>query len=94
MKLFMISQEVNHGYDTYDAAIVAAETPDSARRMHPDGAHLWSDDLKGWVIEGGQKTNRNRADDWINDISRVTVTHIGEAAPGVHRVVLSSFNAG
>jgi len=31
MKLWIISQSVNRGYDTYDSAVVAAETEEEAR---------------------------------------------------------------
>ena len=31
MKLWLISQDVNNGYDTYDSAVVAAETKTLAR---------------------------------------------------------------
>jgi hypothetical protein len=94
VKLFMISQEVNHDYDTYDSAIVAAESPEAARRLHPNGTHIWSDALKGWVEEGKNKVDEWRAKDWVGDIDRVSVAYIGEAAGGVHRVIHSSFNAG
>lgn len=35
MKLWLISQSVNDGYDTYDACVVAAETEEEARRVSP-----------------------------------------------------------
>lgn len=35
MKLFLISQSQNDGYDTYDSAVVAAPDEEAARRMHP-----------------------------------------------------------
>lgn len=35
MKLWRIWQEVNNNYDTYDSAVVAAETEDEARHTHP-----------------------------------------------------------
>lgn len=35
LNLYRISQTVNRGYDTYSDAVVAAETPDDARRIHP-----------------------------------------------------------
>jgi len=39
MKLWVISQKVNNDYDTYDSAVVAAETMEDARRIHPFGEH-------------------------------------------------------
>jgi len=35
MNLYLISQEVNNRYDTYDSAVVAAESEDAARSIHP-----------------------------------------------------------
>lgn len=40
MKLWLISQDNNQAYDTYDAAVVAAETEDDARNTHPSGAEF------------------------------------------------------
>jgi hypothetical protein len=37
MNLYLISQSVNNDYDTFDSAIVAAESDEDARRMHPGG---------------------------------------------------------
>jgi hypothetical protein len=49
MGLYLISQTCNTGYDTYDSAVVAAETPMDAKKMHPGGARLnspssWTDE--------------------------------------------------
>lgn len=35
MNLYRISQNWNTGYDTYDSAVVAAESEDEARLIHP-----------------------------------------------------------
>ena len=37
MKLWCISQTDNDGYDTFDSAVVAAETESDARAIHPYG---------------------------------------------------------
>ena len=37
LKLYRISQDVNKDYDTYDSAVVVAESEDDARRIHPCG---------------------------------------------------------
>ena len=36
MNIYKISQEVNSEYDTYDSAIVLAESEEVARLIHPD----------------------------------------------------------
>lgn len=35
MKLWLISQDMVSGYDTFDSAVVAAETEEDARNTHP-----------------------------------------------------------
>ena len=35
INLYLISQDENQGYDTYDSAVVAAESEDAARQIHP-----------------------------------------------------------
>ena len=37
MKLYKIYQDINGGYDTFDSAIVAAESEDEAKSFHPNG---------------------------------------------------------
>ncbi len=37
MNLYIISQEENNDYDTFDSAVVAAETPEEAAMIHPTG---------------------------------------------------------
>ncbi len=37
MKLYLISQVENDDYDTYDSAVVAAESEDEARLIRPGG---------------------------------------------------------
>jgi hypothetical protein len=38
MKLWLISQTGNDDYDTYDSAVVAAESEDDARNVHPSNS--------------------------------------------------------
>jgi hypothetical protein len=48
MKLWLISQDENRGYDTYDSAVVAAETEGLAREVHPGGSE-WGEDYGAWA---------------------------------------------
>jgi hypothetical protein len=41
MNLYLISQTENQDYDTYDAAVVAAETIDEAQKTHPSAIKDW-----------------------------------------------------
>jgi hypothetical protein len=41
MNLYLLSQNVNTGYDTYDSCVVCAKNEDEARTLGPD--HCWCD---------------------------------------------------
>lgn len=79
MKLFLILQTENDDYDTYDSAVVAAETEEDARLINPDGKEEFGMAYSSWC-----KT----PDD-------VTVKYLGIAAEGTQAgIILGSFNAG
>ena len=40
MNLYLLTQDVNVGWDTYDSAIVCAESEAEAVKIHPDGTFL------------------------------------------------------
>lgn len=86
MNLYLISQSTNNDYDTYDAAIVAAETEDDARRIHPGN-------YPDPVPDGDNIRDANYGT-WTS-IGNVKVQLVGEAVTGMMKgVVLASFNAG
>ena len=37
MNIYLISQDTNRNYDTFDAAVVTATSAEKARKMHPRG---------------------------------------------------------
>lgn len=83
VNLYRISQGVNSGWDIYDSAVVAAESEEIARRMHPGNGELlnppgtWS----GY--------------DWARAETQVFVELLGECNPARNRsVICASFNAG
>lgn len=84
MKLWLIRQNVNNGYDTYDSAVMAANTEDEARVMIPGhGGH----------DEWGK--NHWAHHSWVKEESDVIVQYIGEAADGTEKgQIIASFNAG
>ena len=80
MKLWRISQTVNRDYDTYDSAVVAAETDTEAKMMHP---------MDGSVIKPEPFS------DWVGDPNAVQCEYIGEAKDGTQKgVICASYNAG
>lgn len=80
MKLFLISQDSNNDYDTYDSAVVAAEDEATARLMSPAGGMQdWGKAFSSWCIFP----------------ERVKVDYIGEAKPDTEQgVICASYNAG
>lgn len=82
LHLYRISQTVRRGYDTFDSAVVCAESKEEARRTHP--SYLVGPD-DSWKYEGS----------WATCPEEVCVQLIGIAAPYVIKgVVCASFNAG
>jgi hypothetical protein len=79
MKLWIISQTVNNNYDTYDSAVVAAETEEEARNILPSGGN-WDE--------------ARRYGGWASKPSEVTVEYLGTTDRDISGVILSSFNAG
>ena len=83
MKLYLISQDVNDYYDTYDSAVVAAESDEDARSIHPDGESI------DW-----QNAKSSLYSTWAPLASDVKVKCIGVAAPGIERgVICASYNS-
>lgn len=79
MKLWLISQNENNGYDTYDSAVVAAETEELARITMPS-------DYEEFGREYGA---------WCSGPEMVKVELLGDAAPNITAgVICASFNAG
>lgn len=77
--IYLIEQDENTGYDTYDAAVVVAKSEEDARDMHPSGG---KSDWTSWNT-------------WCFSRDSVHVTLIGKADPSQPRgVILASFNAG
>lgn len=92
MNLYLLSQDENKGWDTYDCAIVAAESEEEARKICPSGRYEWRD---GWCYDYLPTRRYCPRDDWANDIANISVKLIGVADPTVTRgVILASFNAG
>lgn len=81
MNLYLISQDVNRSYDTYDSAVVAAESEEAARMTRPDSDPWPEGDKRDWT--------------WAKKPENVKVKLIGTAADGIPAgVVCASFNAG
>jgi hypothetical protein len=84
MKIFKIYQNINTGYDTFDSAVVVANSAKEAQNIHPCDA---SGDF-------------NMYDNWAARPDLVQVLYLGEVVgepdddiyPGA--IICASFNAG
>jgi hypothetical protein len=84
MNIYLLTQDINNDYDTYDSVVVSAESEEDARLMHPSG------DDKCWGCEGSEWRGT-----WVRTDERhlIQVKLIGNS--GVDKgVILASFNAG
>lgn len=95
MKLFLLTQNVVDGYDTYDSVIVSAENETDARNIHPSPfvTHVANGQWHGTCSKGVEYENESY--DWVeySQIHRINVEYLGETAKD-RGVILASFNAG
>lgn len=85
MNLYLLSQNVNNDYDTYDCAIVCAKNKSDALTIHPDRSEK----------EFKEETERTYFRTWVGKKSDIHCKLIGIASPRIKRgVVCASFNAG
>lgn len=81
MNLYLISQDVNNGFDTYDSAVVCADSEQEAQAVSPAGSNKY-------------RLGKPTLSEWATP-ENVTVKLIGVAAEGIEKgIICSSFNAG
>lgn len=86
MKLWLLSQGVHCSYDTFDSMVVAAETEENARKIHPE---------ETWEIPGNDGWANGGSFTWANFPDQVDVEYLGDAAPETKAgIILASYNAG
>lgn len=91
MNLYLISQKDNSGYDTYDSAVVAAESDEAAKIISPCGSRTWDQTRGVWLFGGAYEDEHSS---WTHP-DNVSVKLIGTAVEGTDAgVVVASFNAG
>ena len=79
MNIYLISQSANDNYETYDAAVVVAESASKARRMNPSTLFNNSSDIR---------------EAWVEDRKLVKVKFIGTTKRRRPGVILASYHAG
>ena len=83
MNIYLISQEENDDYDTYDSAVVCAPDEETARNMNPSTGEptMW------------EKTSQYSG--WARSSISVKVRFLGVSDEGLEPgVICSSFHAG
>jgi hypothetical protein len=105
LKIYKIWQTVNKWYDTYDSAIVVAESEEEARRISPSGhGNGYSADCFDTIFytfqpdsldEEVEYFKKYSCNEWVSNQKYVNVEYLGEAKEcSVKGVLLASFNAG
>lgn len=95
MKLWRISQSVNNNWDTFDSAVVAAETEEEARCTYPsnwDNGTRWNGSKWLRHLEDGRVLNGSTSC-WTSP-DNVSVQFLADGYDGPAGTVVASFNAG
>ena len=94
-KLWLLTQNVNNGYDTYDSCVVCADTEDEAKQTSPDEYTVFRNGDWYYVFNDGHWDDEPDVFTTWAPVDQVTVTYLGEADSSVAKgVVCASFNAG
>ena len=92
MKLWVIRTKQYLGYDTYDSAVIAAETEQEARFTAPDG-DTWDGTQWITIVNGQRYAPFNNYSVWCHP-DQVSVEYLGETDRDIRGPIVSSFNAG
>ena len=100
LNLYLISQNVNNDYDTFDSAVVAARDEEDARSIHPirtkrDGCYLPAVTPTAKEAEEEEEENGPSDDKTWTTRENVEVRFLGIGSPDVKRgAICASYNAG
>ena len=79
MNLYLLEQNINNTWDTFDSCVVAAKSEEDAKTITPGGCPRTG----GWD------------ETWVTRPDDVKATLIGKARKGTERgLIIASFNAG
>lgn len=92
MNIYRITRDDGYKPGTYGAAIVVADSQESAKLIHPGGLFTW-ETTSGWVRKSTLEYSQAATRTWIPP-ANVKVELIGEnATPQNSAVILACFNA-
>jgi hypothetical protein len=94
MNIYLLTQNENNDYDTYDSCVVVAKTAEKAKEIYPcrnyDTPDLYSN-------KDSEKYNKWKDFyTWASNPDQVTATLVGKAAKDQkeNTIICASFNAG
>lgn len=94
MNLYLLTQDIETGYDTYDSAVVAASGIEEARNTHPSNeSYIYIDGEEHSIYSYRPKPVKEASGVWAPNSSDVEVELIGSTDREAG-VILASFNAG
>jgi hypothetical protein len=89
MNIYKISQTVNRGWDTYDEAVVCAESKEDAVKIHPNSNKPFD-----YEESADSKFAENNSGTWAKK-EFIEVELLGTADESIERgVIVASFHAG
>lgn len=100
MNLYLISQTENIGYDTYDSAVVCAESEEEAKNIYPSIILYEELDEKSGmrICDYDKEANQKRweeYDEWASSPNEVRCIFLGKADEKMKKgLICASFNAG
>ena len=87
MNLYLITQDFNIDYDAYEFAVVAAETEEEAKAIHPYDENM--------PVLDGHFIGPYCLDTWAESVDQVKAEYLGIAKEGTKKgVIVTSFNEG
>lgn len=106
MNIYKLTQDVQHGYDTFDSCIVCAENENEARIINPDSSIYYKNN--SWMtkysehhyhenLRGKEYETEKVCPCWVfsKDVDKIKIEFIGKADDSIKKgCILSSFNAG
>jgi len=91
MNIYLLEQNVNDDYDTYDSMVVCAPDEESAKQIHPYlGSTLTINATDHWE----EDHRYPGAAVWANSPDQVQVTLLGTSNNPTQKIILASYNAG
>ena len=98
MNIYLVSQDINNGYDTYDSFVCYAESEDKARLLCPSKFNKFKKDGTLWFeYSSGEERQEYKSYDWVSNPNDVKVEYLGTTTACINceeGVILASFNAG